>query len=73
MKKITRSNPNLDIVNIMAYNTKFGDILSTCFPDIEHCLRRRDTQRIDLSAKAHHDRKVRFVLLRGMHYPKHLC
>ena len=37
-----------------------------------HCLGRWDTQRIDLSAKAHHARKIGFVLLRGMHYSKHL-
>ena len=28
-------------------------------------------QRINLSAKAHYDRKVRFVSIRGVHYPKH--
>ena len=35
-------------------------------------LRRSDTQRIDLSAKAHHDWKVGFVSIQGMHYPKKL-
>ena len=37
-----------------------------------HCLWKRNTQRIDLSAEAHHTRKVGFVFLRGMHYSKHL-
>ena len=36
-----------------------------------HCLRRHDTGRINLSAKPHHDRKVGFVSICGVHYPKH--
>ena len=39
--------------------------------DADSVLHRRDTQRIDLSAKAHHDWKVRFVSIRSVHYPKH--
>ena len=31
-----------------------------------------DTQRIDLSAKAHHALKVGFVFKHGMYYSKHL-
>ena len=31
---MTGNNPNLNLVNINAY-TKFGEILSTCSPDIE--------------------------------------
>ena len=36
------------------------------------CLRRHITQRIDLSAMAHHNWKMGFVLIRSMHYSKHL-
>ena len=31
------------------------DTVNQLNADLYHCLRRRDTQRIDLSAKAHHD------------------
>ena len=34
-----------------------------------HCLRRSDTQRIDLSAKAHHDWRAGSVSIGGVHYP----
>ena len=40
--------------------------------DVLHCLRRHNTQPIHLSARVHHAQKVKFVLLRGMHYSKHL-
>ena len=35
------------------------------------CLRRRDTQRINISAKSHHDWKVGFLSIRGVQYSKH--
>ena len=41
------------------------------FTYICHCLRRLDTQRIDLSAKTHHDWKVGFVSIRSMLYSTH--
>ena len=34
-QKVTGKNPNLDIVNYIKAYTKFGKILSICFPDIE--------------------------------------
>ena len=37
-----------------------------------HCLRRRNTKWINLSAMGHHGWKVGFVQLRSMHYSKHL-
>ena len=50
----------------MRFNCQFDSLLG-----VYHCLRRLDTQRIDLSAKVHHYRKIGFVLIRGMHCSKH--
>ena len=34
VRKLMCNNPNVDLVNMSA-NIKFGEILSTCSPDIE--------------------------------------
>ena len=36
-----------------------------------HCLHRRDIFEIDMSAMAHHHRKMDFVLIRDVHYSEH--